>query len=266
MRWGYIAIIILVMFFLYPIYVLFLVSFVPPQYTVDRLYPDQIPVALTLHNIIHAIENAELTGALDKSLIVATIVGILALVLGIPAAYGLSKLEEKVATLITTLLFVVNMMPAIVIAIPIAADFIKIGLFDSALGLALAQELVVLPISTFILLGSFQSIPRDLENQARVDGAGIFRALFDTILPVAREGIIATFLLAWMTSWDEFTYAILISPIKPTLPVHIYLYTTRGSIIDASAFSLLLTLPVLALTLGLQKYLRGEYLGGGIKA
>ena len=261
----YVVLAIFIVFLLYPVYVLFLVSFVPPKFTVDRLYPDQFPVALTLQNLELAISNPDMIHALYKSLITATLVGIIAVALGIPTAYGLSKLPEKLAYAITTILFTVNMMPSIVVAIPIAADFIKLGLFDTAPGLALAQELIALPITSFILLGTFQSIPQELELQARVDGAGLFRALFQVVLPLAREGIIASFLLSWMLSWDEFTFAVLISPIRPTLPVLIYLYTTRGNILEAAAFSLFLTLPVLILTILLQKYLRGEYLGGGLK-
>lgn len=261
----YIILVIFIIFLIYPIYVLFLVSFVPAIFTVDRLYPYQFPVALTLSNLELALSNPQMIHAVYKSLETATLVGIIAVSLGIPTAYGLSKLPEKIAYAITTILFTVNMMPSIVIAIPIAADFIKIGLFDTALGLALAQELIALPLTSFILLGTFQSIPPELEYQARVDGAGLFRSIFEVLIPLAREGIIASFLLSWMLSWDEFTFAVLISPIRPTLPVLIYLYTTRGNILEAAAFSLFLTIPVLILTVFLQKYLKGEYLGGGLK-
>jgi trehalose transport system permease protein len=261
----YVVLAVFIVFLVYPIYVLFLVSFVPPLYTVDRLYPYQYPVSLTLDNLEQALSNTQLVHAVYKSLETATLVGGIAVVLGIPTAYGLSKLPEKIAYGITTLLFTVNMMPSIVVAIPIASDFIKLGLFDTALGLALAQELIALPLTSFILLGTFQSIPSELEFQARIDGASLFRSLIEVVLPLAREGIIASFLLSWMLSWDEFTFAVLISPIKPTLPVLIYLYTTRGNILEAAAFSLFLTLPVIILTILLQKYLRGEYLGGGLK-
>lgn len=264
-RLVYVALAVLIAFLLYPLYVLFLVAFVPPTYTVDRLYPYQYPVAITLKNLEGAFSNPQIVHATYKSLAVATVVGILSVVLGIPTAYGLSKLPEKVAYTVTTTLFFANMMPAIVVAIPIAAAFAKLGLFDTVIGLALAQELIALPIASFVLLGVFQSIPKELELQARVDGAGLFRALFQVVLPLAKEGIVAAFLLSWMLSWDEFTFAVLLSPVHPTMPVLVYLYTTRGNLLEAAAISLVLTTPVIILTVLLQKYLKGEYMGGGLK-
>lgn len=261
----YLGLAVFIAFLIYPIYVLFLIAFVPPVYTVDRLYPYQYPVEITLKNLEGALSNPAIIHALIKSLTVATIVGILSVVLGIPTAYGLSKLPDRIAYAITTTLFFANMMPAIVVAIPIASEFVRLGLFDTSLGLALAQELIALPISSFVLLGVFQSIPKELELQARVDGAGLFRALFQIVLPLAKEGIAAAFLLSWMLSWDEFTFAVLLSPINPTMPVLVYLYTTRGNLLEAAAMSLILTAPVLVITVMLQKYLKGEYIGGGLK-
>ena len=163
------------------------------------------------------------------------------------------------------LLFVVNMMPAIVIAIPISVYFIKIGLYDNIFGIALAQELVVLPISVFIMLGGFRALPQDLENQAMVDGASIIHSFKDVIFPLIKIPLLISFLLAWMTSWDEFTYAVIISPIDPTFPVSLYDYVSRGEPFIASTFALLVTIPVIVIVVVLQKYLKGEYLSGGMK-
>jgi trehalose transport system permease protein len=131
--------------------------------------------------------------------------------------------------------------------------------------LALAQELVVLPLAVFILLGTFQAIPRDLEYQARIDGAGLVRSVFGLIVPLGKIGAAVAFLLSWMFSWDEFTFAVILSPNNPTLPIVIYQDMTRGNILAAAAFALLVTIPVLILTALLQQYLKGEYLSGGLK-
>ena len=79
-----------------------------------------------------------------------------------------------------------NMLPAIVIAIPISVYFIKLGLYDNILGIALAQELVVLHISTFIMLGGFRALPADLENQANIDGAGMISTFRYVIAPLIK--------------------------------------------------------------------------------
>ena len=264
--WGiYLASALLSLFFLYPVYVLFMVAFVPTQFTFGKLYPDQIPPAFTLQYLSAALGSSALILAFERSLEVATLVGTLAIGFGIPVAWGLSRLPRRTAYGLTTTLFIVNMMPALVIAIPISADFITLHLWDTVLGLALTQELVVLPIVTFLLLGAFQAIPIELEQQARIDGAGLFRTIYGVLVPLAVPAIVASFLLAWMISWDEFTFAVILSPIHQTLPVVIYSDITRGDIRAASAFAMIASLPVIALTIVLQRFLKGEHLAGGLK-
>lgn len=266
----YIGVALLALYFLYPLYVLFLLAFVPVQYTIGSINPPQIPPALTLSYLITALKSPDLIAPLEKSLETAFIVGGIALLVGIPAAYGLTKLSRRLSNSVSTILFLTNMMPALAIAIPITAEYISFGkyipggLYDSALGLALAQELIALPLTVFILIGAFESLPRELEAQARVDGASMFRTLYLLLVPLAKAGIAASFLLSWLLSWDEFTFAVLISPIHPTLQVVIYDNITRGNILASSAFALLVTIPVIVLALFLQRFLRGEMLTGGL--
>jgi trehalose transport system permease protein len=262
---AYILTIIVALYFIFPLYVLFLYSFSDPKFTFYRSFPILYPVKLTLNNLLYAITSTALMPPLEKSVIVATLVGIITLILTIPAAYGLTRLNENIANGIVVLLFVTNLMPSIVVAIPIASEFVKIGLYDTPFGLALAQSLITIPMSTFLLLGTFQAIPKDIELQSRVDGANSIISFFAIDLPLALPGIIAAFLISWMTSWDEFTFAALLSPIHPTLPFEIYVSVTRGNLLAALALSFLITLPVIVLTLVLQKYLKGEYLAGGLK-
>lgn len=260
----YVAVGVTSVFLLYPLYVLFLISFSPVRYTINAALPLQYPAGFTLTNLFAAFQGTDLIGPAIRSLETAFLVGSLAVVIGIPAAYSLSKLPRNTANLLSSALFLVNMLPAIVIAIPISAQFISYGLYDTVPGLALAQELIVLPLTIFLLLGAFQALPPDLENQARVDGAGLMRTIFTLLVPLARAAIAAAFLLAWMVSWDEFTFAVILSPIDPTLPIVIYTNITRGNILASSAFALILTVPVIIMTVVLQKYLKGEYLSGGM--
>lgn len=262
----YVGMVIFLIYFLFPLYVLLLIAFSPPNYTIESLYPPLYFKGFTLNNLIFAFTQYDFVQPFLKSLAVATLVGILALLIGIPAGYGLSRLPEKISYPIIILLLVTNMVPGIVVAIPISSEFIRLGLYDTIPGLALVQELITLPLAVFILQGTFSSIPREIEYQAKIDGASTFSFIRNVLIPTASPGIVAAFLISWMFSWDEFTYAVLISPIHPTLPVEIYTNITRGNELAAVAFSLVFTIPVIVLTIALQKYLRGEYLAGGIKA
>lgn len=262
----YVAAIILSIYFIFPLYVLLLIAFNPSKYSIGAIYPPLYFKEFTVNNLIYAFTQYDFVQPFLRSLGVATLVGILALIIGIPAGYGLSRLPGKVAYPVLVLLLVTNMVPGIVVAIPISAEFIKLGLFDTVPGLALVQELITLPLAVFILQGTFSSIPREIEYQAKIDGASTFSFIKDILIPTASPGIVAAFLISWMFSWDEFTYAVILSPIHPTLPVEIYVNITRGNVLAAVAFSLVFTIPVIILTIALQKYLRGEYLAGGLKA
>ncbi|TRM80506.1 carbohydrate ABC transporter permease [Sulfolobus sp. D5] len=262
----YVGFAIFTIYFLFPLYILLLVAFSPAKYTIESLYPPPIFKQFTLNNLIFAFTQYNFLKPFIKSLIVATLVGIIALLVGIPAGYGLSRLPAKIAYPVLVLLLITNMVPGIVVAIPISAEFIKLHLFDTPIGLALVQELITLPLATFIMQGTFSAIPKEIEYQARIDGASALSYIANILVPTALPGIIAAFLISWMFSWDEFTYAVILSPIHPTLPVEIYINITRGNELAAVAFSLVFTIPVIILTVILQKYLKGEYLTGGIKA
>ncbi|ARM74740.1 carbohydrate ABC transporter permease [Acidianus manzaensis] len=262
----YIAAGIFTIYFLLPLYILLMIAFSPAKYTIESVYPPLYFKGFTLSNLIYAFTQYDFISPFFKSLAVATLVGIVALIIGIPAGYGLSRLPGKVAYPVLILLLITNMVPGIVVAIPISAEFIKLGLYDSIPGLAFVQELITLPLAVFILQGTFSTVSRDIEYQAKIDGASTWSFLKNILLPIASPGIAAAFLISWMFSWDEFTYAVILSPIHPTLPIEIYINITRGNELAAVAFSLVFTIPVIILTIALQKYLKGEYLTGGLKS
>jgi trehalose transport system permease protein len=268
---GFYAVIVLLsVWLLFPIYVIFLLAFTPTKFSIDAARPDLLPIHFTWQNLIYGLTNSTVPflPSMYLSLEIAFIVGFLALAIGIPTAYGLSRLPPVLAFGLTTVMFIVNMLPSITIAIPITVPFIKAGLYGSPISIALTQELLALPVTIFLLVGAFQGLPKDLENQARVDGAGRMRAIFGNLVPLIVPALVASFLLAWMLSWDESTFAlILYNPATPTLPVQIFLTVTGrgGDPVVGVAFSFIATVPVIILVTILQKYLKGEDLAAGVR-
>jgi trehalose transport system permease protein len=269
----YIAAIILAVVFFFPIWILILTSFQPSNLSVYAKYPSLMLQSFTLSNVISSFKTPSngLVGSLLRSLEVAFIVGFLSLGLAIPASYGLSKISARISNKIIVLLFLVNMMPGLVIAIPIASDFIRLGIQNTSpfvvFSVAFAQELVVLPLTVFVILGGFRSLPKDLENQARVDGANFRTAFARLLIPLNKIAILVAFLLAWMTSWDEFTYAVIVAPIAPsntTFPVTLQNYVSYGYPLISATFALVASVPVIILAVFLMKYLKGGYLSGGL--
>lgn len=267
-RWPiYVAAILLVILFMYPLWILIIYVIQPATLTFSKIYPSPIPLSFTLYNITTSLKEVDLSGPLLRSLEVAFMVGAIAVGLGIPAGYGLSKLTSRISNKLILFLFIINMMPGLVIAIPISEYFLHANLDNTVFGVAFAQELVVLPLSVFILLSGFRSLPADLEHQARVDGASLKSTFGRVLIPLVRVPILVAFLLAWMTSWDEFTYAVIIAPIVPaksTFPVTLYNYVSRNLPIESATFAIIATLPVIVLAIFLQKYLKGQYLSGGL--
>jgi len=263
----YIAAIVTGTAVVFPLWIILILALAPPGKTILSPNFPLIPPVWTLSNFTSALNYPQFTQAFWFSLEIAFFVGGLALAIGIPTAYGLSRLGARTAYGITTVLFVVNMLPSLAIAIPLGAIFDTPGLYGSAFSIGIAQELLALPITVFLLLGAFQSLPRELEQQARVDGAGRFSAVFGVLVPLIVPAIVAAFLLSWMLSWDESTFALILTNFNPpTLPVLIFEAATgRGEANQAVAFSLIATIPVIILTVLLQKYLRGEDLVAGIR-
>ena len=158
-----------------------------------------------------------------------------------------------------------RMFPEVGIALPISVTFIRWGLVDTNFGLVLAHQIKVLPLMAWILTGTFDSIPKDLEQSALVDGCDKLQALVIVVLPLSLAGMAAASILCWLESWNEFTYAVYLCLADATLPLKTYYYVRRGNWFESAAYAVFLTIPVLIITFALQNYLKSDYLSGALK-
>ena len=250
--------------FLIPVYLMFKVSFSSPG-EVLTAHPSFWFKDFTLKHWRDVMASGNLVKPLVKSLSVATWTTLAALVLVVPGSYVISRLRPSIKYLIVLALFFTRMFPDVGIALPISVTFIKMNLLDTQLGLVLAHLTKVLPFIAWVLVGTFETIPVDLEHAAWVDGAGRVEALWRVILPLALPGLAVAAMLVWLDSWNEFTFALYLTLSKNTLPLQTYYYVQRGNWFQAAAYSGLLTLPVMAVTFLLQRYLRTGYLTGSLK-
>ncbi len=254
------------MFVLFPVYLIFLVAFANKSQVFVSV-PALVPSKYTLSNLMFAIHTLDIIGPLTMSVETATLVTVICLAVGVPAAYSISKLPAKARYALILFLFVTEMVPEIQIAVPIAALFIKLGLMNTALGLALAQSSIAIPMITYILVGTFRTIPPNLAQSASIDGASKIRSFVSVELPLALTGISVAMILAWLFSWDEFIFAEILVPFDPTIPPKIYYYITRGAggIPAADAYSIILIIPVIVMTFILQNYLKSDIMAGALK-
>ena len=249
---------------LFPIYLIFLVSFAPGA----ALFGDRPPLVITDFTLQwwdRVIEGGELIPPLIKSLVVATVTTVLAIAIAAPAAYVISRLRPVVAYTILLALLVTRMFPELTIGISVATWFAGFGLLDTYMGLILAHLIGSLPFIAWILVGTFETVPRDLEEAAEIDGASRMRTLIRVVFPLAAPGIAVASLFVWLYSWNEFLYARLLTTNQNTLPLQVFQAIDRGTVQQMATVAAVLTLPILLVLYFLQRYLRPGALTGAVK-
>jgi trehalose transport system permease protein len=202
---------------------------------------------------------------LRHSLTVAFGTAILAILIAAPAAYVISRLPRGARYAIVLGILFTRMFPEVIIATPIAANFFSWGLNDSDIGLILAHLIRTLPLAAWVLVGTFEVIPHELEEASATDGSDRVNTLLRVVLPLALPGIAVAGIFAWLDSWNDLLYAIYLFLTEQTLPLITYYYSNRGNVTDVATFSIILTIPVMLLTIVLQRWIRSGYISGAVK-
>ena len=262
--WWYGGGLLAVVYTLVPLYLLFKISVSPPTEALTP-HPSFGLHTLTGEHWRLLLTSGTLWPPLGKSVAVALWTMLGAVGIATPAAYVLARLPQTWKYGCILALFASRMVPEVGIALPVAVQFLRWGLVDTQLGLVLAHLVKVLPLVAWILVGTFETIPVELEEAAQVDGCHRLAVLRRVVFPLAAPGVAVAALFAWLESWNEFTYALYLSLTENTLPLQTYYYVTRGSWFDAATYAIFLTVPVLVVTAALQRYLKAGYLAGAVK-
>ena len=249
---------------LLPLYVLFKISVsTVAQATAPR--PSYLIESVTWANWDRFMTWSLVGEPLRHSLVVATGTAIISIIIAAPAAYVISRLPRNVRYMVVLSILFTRMFPEVIIATPIASNFFSWGLNDSEVGLIMAHLIRTLPLVAWILVGTFEVIPKDLEESSAVDGAGKVTTLLRIILPLGLPGIAVAAMFAWLDSWNDLLYAIYLFLTERTLPLMVYYYSNRGTVTDVATFSVMMTVPVVIITLFLQRWIRSGYIAGAVK-
>ncbi len=231
--------------------------------------PSLWPNSFTFEHVERLFSETKFLTYFRNSLVVSfSVVGV-TLLLATPAAYSLTRFrffgrEQAAATILFTYMFA-----PIMIIIPFYVMMRFLGLTNTHLGLVMAYTAFCLPFSLWMLRSFFQSIPVEIEEAALTDGANRLQALTYVVVPLALPGMIATGILTFILSWNDYIFArILLSRDElKTLPVGIAdLY--NASVVDwgmIMAAGLLVITPVLAVFVFVQKYMVAGWGAGGVK-
>ncbi len=217
---------LLALLILFPIYYMIVVSLKLPR----DIYrsPSLLPINATIQNYVDLFTKMDFLVALRNSLIVAGSATVVSVLISVLAAYSLVRLRYRFRDWIGRLILFTYLTPSALLFIPLAVIIARLGLGNTLHGLIFVYLTFATPLSTWLLMGYFRSIPADLEEQAMVDGATRLVALFRVVMPLVAPGLIAVSVFTFTGAWNELLLALIFitSPDKRTVPVEVsYLIT-----------------------------------------
>jgi multiple sugar transport system permease protein len=227
--------------------------------------PIFIPHQPTLDNFREVFANSPFGLYALNSLIVATGSTALSLLVGVPAGYGIAKAR---AYGLAAFVLISRMTPGLSFLIPWFMLFRYLGLNNTLWALIITHLVIGLPITIWVMMGFFEDLHPELEEAALVDGAGIWSAFRDIALPLAKPGMIVAAILAFIFSWNNFIFAVVLAGRETrTLPVAVFNVLTFEQLAwgALAAAALIVTLPVLILTAFVQRQIIVGMTAGGIK-
>lgn len=204
-----------------------------------------------------------------NSLIVSLGTTLMGLVVAIPAGYAFSRYKFTGRDVSMFAFLLVQMFPGIIILVPYFLVMKTLGLLNSHLGLILAYCVTALPLCVWMLKGFFDTVPRELEEAALLDGCNQFQVFTKVVLPLSLPAVAVTALFSFLAAWNEFLLALTFNTSNDmyTLPVGLasMISSTGQAWGDFAAASLLVSLPVALLFLFFQKFLIEGLSAGGVK-
>lgn len=228
-----------------------------------------LPTSFSFSGYEAALDIAPIFKFYGNSIFISVLSTVLNVLVVSMASYVLARHKFRGNTSITLLLSVSLLIPTAALLMPIYRIMTTIGLFDTRTGLILVYAALGLPTSLFIFKSYFQSIPKELEEAAYIDGAGFFRAFFVIVLPLAKPGLATGAILQFLTSWNEFMFALILTKSTEvrTLPLALNYFTSQFSFNYTAMFAALtmVILPSIIIYILLQEQITSSMVEGSVK-
>jgi multiple sugar transport system permease protein len=207
--------------------------------------------------------------AMLNSAVVALSVAVLNMIIGSLAGYAFARVNFRGSSTLLLVYLATRMVPALAIMVSLYLIFQTLALLDTLLGLVLSYLTFTVPYSVWIMASYFRTIPRDLEDAARVDRCNWINMMVRVFLPVASPGLVACAMFAFMASWGEFLYALLFTSTlnSRTMPIVIASFVTdvNTSPVLMNAGGVLAVIPPLILALVFQRLIVSGITAGAVK-
>ncbi|MFD1931988.1 MULTISPECIES: carbohydrate ABC transporter permease [Nonomuraea] len=265
----YAALLAYMIFLVFPLVWLLSTAFKTPQ-EMANLNPAWIPREPTLSNFEAAFTEQDLVGAGVRSLIVALCSAVLTVVIALPAAYAIARHRSLVSKIAVGWVLVSQVFPFILIIIPLFMVLRNLDLVSTLPGLIIVHVTFTLPFALWMLQGYVRAVPPELEEAASVDGAGRVRSIVSVVAPLLAPGVVATLLFSFISSWNEFLFALVVlkDPDVMTLPLTLVRFTGPEGVSrlgPLAAASVVATIPSLIFFAIIQRRLRSGLMAGAVK-
>jgi multiple sugar transport system permease protein len=257
---------------LFPLYTIVTTAIKPLQDVQSTFH--WIPSQITFAPFGDIWQTVPLARYLLNSIIISGFATVISVAVAVLAAYAVSRYRFAGRRVFSVVILATQMFPGILFLLPLFIIFINIQqvigiqLYGSYLGLILTYLTFALPVSIWMLIGYFDTLPRGLEEAASIDGASAFGALVRIIVPLSMPGIIAVAIFSFMTAWNELLFAsILTTSATRTLAVGLQGYATQSNVYwnQLMAASIVVSVPIVIAFLLLQKYMVQGLTSGAVK-
>jgi len=232
----YIPLLVFILFTLFPFYWMAVTAFRPdPELYRSWRAANATPfwtLEPTLEHFKGLLDSTAFLQWLWNTMLIAMVSTLISLICGMFAGYALARLKFKGSEFLGTAIFITYLVPQTLLFIPLADIIRNMHLGNTPWALMLTYPTFLIPFCTWLLMGYFKTIPKELEECARIDGATRFGAMVRIIFPVAVPGILSAGIFAFTLSWNEFIYALvfLSSVEQKTVPVGVVSELIRGDI------------------------------------
>lgn len=246
--------VIIAIWILLPIWLIANMAFSTPADV--RAFPKSfVPDPISLESLSFFISTEGILRATGNSILVAVLTLVISTVIAVPAGYAIARYAFPGRDAIRLVMLSVRAFPIVVLAVPLAVIFIRFGLYDQPITLALMHTALTLPTTILVVASVFASVPYEFEEAAQVFGCSPVQAFWNVVLPLSLPGIAAAAILTFVLSWNEVFAAILLTSVNRTLPAHILYNLDKSSDPFKFAAAFFMLIPSLIFIFVIRRYL-----------
>jgi len=228
-----------------------------------------MPSHVTLEHYVTLLQQTSFLQNLFNSLVIAAGAVVVGLLTSVPAAYAFSRFRFRGRQVLMTQFLVINMFPVVLLIIPLFVLMRNFHLLDTYFGIIIGHSTFAIPFAVWMLTSYMNGIPREVDEAAMMDGATRLQTIRLVILPLLMPGIVTTAIYIFVTSWNEYLFAMMLSgdhvrTVTVALQLFIGEFTVQWGLLTAGGT--LVAIPVTILFLIVQRRLVGGLTAGAVKA